>query len=190
MPVTRADFDALHGAVLRAGAVRARARRRLARMGPAGPHVHRLRERRRGHRRSATAIRRSCSALERAGAHDLARVELVHQRAGAAPREAPGRRDVRRARVLLQLGRRGERGGAEARAPLCARPLRSRQGARDVDAQRVPRPHAVHRHRRRPGEVLERIRTVARAASRTSRTTTSQRSKRRSATRAATTSAR
>ena len=38
------------GAVLRAGAVRAGARRRLARLGPGRPHVHRLRERRRGHR--------------------------------------------------------------------------------------------------------------------------------------------
>ncbi len=84
----------------------------------------------------------------------MARVELVHQRAGAAARAAARRRDVRGSRVLLQLGRRGERGGAEARAPLRARPPRRAQGARDLDAERVPRAHAVHGDRRRPGQVL------------------------------------
>ena len=49
LPVTRAMFDRADGAVLRAGAVRAGARRRLARLGPGRPDVHRLRERRRGH---------------------------------------------------------------------------------------------------------------------------------------------
>ena len=113
-------------------------------------------ERRRGHRRSVTAIRRWCKRARRAGAHALARVELVHQRARAAAREAAHRRDVRRARVLLQLGRRGERGGAEARAPLRARSLRAAASiARRLDAQRVPRPHAVHGHRRRTGEVRD-----------------------------------
>ncbi len=61
--------------------------------------------------------------------------------------------DVRRARVLLQLRRRSQRGGAEARPPLGARSLRPAEDARDLDAERLPRPHAVHRHRRRPGEV-------------------------------------
>ncbi len=95
---------------------------------------------------------------DRAGGQALARLELVHQRAGAAAREAADRRDVRRARVLLQLRRRGERGGAEARAPLRARPPRRAQDPRDLDAERVPRPHAVHGDRRRPGEVRARLR--------------------------------
>ncbi len=39
---------------------------------------------------------------------------------------------VRRARVLLQFGRRGQRGGAEARAPLRARPLRRRRRSASI----------------------------------------------------------
>ena len=50
MPVTREMFDQWHGPVLRAGAVHPRARRGLARLGPGGADVHRLRERRRRHR--------------------------------------------------------------------------------------------------------------------------------------------
>ena len=48
LPVTRAMFDEVMVPLLRAGAVHPGARRRLARVGPAGPHVHRLRQRRRG----------------------------------------------------------------------------------------------------------------------------------------------
>ena len=93
--------------------------------------------------------------------------------------QAPHRRDVRRARVLLQLRRRSQRGRAEARAPLRARSLRRRRRSRvDLDAERVPRPHAVHRHRRRAGEVRDRASVPIRPASRTSATTTSRRSKR------------
>ncbi len=110
------------GALLRAGAVHPGARRRLARLGPGRPDVHRFRERRRGHRARPLPSGDGQGARD-AGAHAVARVELVHQRAGVAPREAAHRRDVRRARVLLQLRRRGERSRAEARAPLCARSL-------------------------------------------------------------------
>ena len=46
------------------------------------------------------------------------------------------------------------------------------------DAERVPRPHAVHGHRRRPGEVRDAASAPIRRASRTSATTTSPRSKR------------
>ena len=112
--------------VLRAGAVHSGARRRLARLGPGRPDVHRLRERRRGHRARPLPSGAGPRA-DRAGGQALARVELAHQRAGAAAREAAHRRDVRRARVLLQFRRRGQRGGAEARAPLRARPARRRR---------------------------------------------------------------
>ena len=177
------------GAVLRAGAVPARPRRRLARLGPGGPDVHRLRRRCRGHRARSLPPGDGQGA-DRAGRPDLARVQLVHQRARAAAREAAHRRDVRRARVLLQLGRRGQRGGAEACAPLRARPLRSAQDPRHLDAQRLSRPHAAHRHRGRPGQVRQRLRPQSRRASPTSGTTTSPGSKRRSPRKAATTSAR
>ncbi len=97
-----------------------------------------------------------------AGAKDLARLELDDQRARIASREAAHRRDVRRARVLLQLRRRGERSGAEARPPLRARPPRTGQDPRDLDAQCVPRPHALHRDRRRPGEIRDGLRSQSR----------------------------
>ena len=104
--------------------------------------------------------------------------QLVHERAGVATRAAARRQHVRRARVLLQFRRRSERGGAEARAPLRARSLRAAQAPRHLDAERVPRPHAVHGDGRRPGEVRARASARARPASRTSPTTTSRRSRR------------
>ena len=99
---------------------------------------------------------------DRAGRQALARLQLAHQRAGAPARQAADRRDVRRARVLLQLGRRGQRSGAEARPPVRARPARRREDPSDHGGQRVPRPHAVHGDGGRPAEVLERIRTEPR----------------------------
>ena len=66
---------------------------------------------------------------DRPGVHDLARVELVHQRAGAAPRAPARRPHVRRARVLLQFGRGSQRGGAQARAPLRARSASARRNS-------------------------------------------------------------
>ena len=177
------------GAVLRAGAVPARPRRRLARVGPGGPDVHRLRRRRRGHRARSLPPGDGQGA-DRAGRPDLARLQLVHQRARAAAREAAHRRDVRRARVLLQLGRRGQRSGAEARPPLRARPLRPAQDPRDLDAQRVSRPHAVHGHRRRPGQVRHRLRPQPDGLHPHPVQRRRRRSKRRSRKKAATTSAR
>ena len=74
--------------------------------------------------------------------------------------QAAHRRHVRRARVLLQFRRGGQRGGAEARARAMRTTASAREKMRvDLHAQRVPRPHAVHRHRRRPGEIRERLRT-------------------------------
>ena len=82
----------------------------------------------------------------------------------------------------------------EAALKLARRYAHDRHGpekvARDLDDQCVPRPHAVHGDRRRPGQVLERLRPQSRRASRTFPTTTSRRSKPRSAMKAATTSAR
>ena len=147
-----------HGALLRARAVRAGPRRGLARLGPGRAHVHRLRQRRRRHR-AGSLPPGDGQGDQRAGGEALARLQLVHQRAGAAARQAPDRHDLRRARVLLQFRRRGERGGAEARPPLRARPLRRAQAARRVDAERIPRAHAVHGHRRRAGEVRQRLRS-------------------------------
>ena len=147
----------MDGAVLRPCAVRARARRRLARVGPERAHVHRLRRRRCRH--GARPLPSGDGPRDhRPGVHAVARVELADQRARAAPRQAPHRQHVRRARVLRQLGRRGQRGRAEARAPLRARPRRRQEIPRRLDAQQLPRPHALHRQRRRPGEIRERLR--------------------------------
>ena len=85
LPVTREMFDQWMVPLLRAGAVHPGARRRLARLGPGRPDVHRLRERRRGHRARPLPSGAGPRA-DRAGAQALARVELVHQRAGAAAR--------------------------------------------------------------------------------------------------------
>ena len=127
------DVRPVDGPVLCAGIVHSRARRGLARLGPGRPDVHRFRERRGGHRaRPLPSGARPCA--DGAGREDLARLELAHERAVAAAREAPHRRDVRRARVLLQLRRRGQRGRAQARAPVCARPARRRE-----DPRRSPR---------------------------------------------------
>ena len=70
------DVRRVHGPVLRAGAVHPGARRRLARVGPGRPHVHRLRGRRRGHRarplpsgdgQGASTSRRARSGTSRTG---------------------------------------------------------------------------------------------------------------------------
>ena len=65
---------------------------------------------------------------------------------------------VRGTGVLLQLRRRGERSGAEARAPLRARSVRRQEDPRDLHAQQLPWPHAVHGDRRRPGEIRDGLR--------------------------------
>ncbi len=176
-------------AVLCAGPVPARPRRRLARLGPGRADVHRLRRRRGGHRARPLPSGDGQGA-DRAGGEALARVQLVHQRAGAAPRPAAHRRDLRRARVLLQLGRRGQRGGAQARAALRARPLRSR--TRSASSRRST-PSTAGRCSRSPPAGRPSTPAASaptRAASPTSATTTSAGSRRPSPRKAATTSAR
>ena len=79
---------------------------------------------------------------QRAARHARPRVEPVLQRA-ADPRVRRDREAlVRDARDVLQLRRRGERGGGQARAPL---PGRRRRQARAhdhrVDERQLPRPH-------------------------------------------------
>ena len=68
----------------------------------------------------------------------------------------------------------------EAALKLARRYAHDRFGAgeepRDLDAQRVPRPHAVHGDGRRPGEIRDGLRAESRPGSRTFRTTTSRRS--------------
>ncbi len=98
------------------------------------------------------------SALTEQAGNALARLQLVHERARAATRQAADRRDVRRTRILLQLWRRGQRGGSEARASLCARPAWRREDARHRGGKRVPRSHAVHGDGGRAAEIRERIR--------------------------------
>ncbi len=129
-------------------------------MGPARPHVHRFRQRRcRDCAGSLPSGDRACA--DRTGAHGVARLQLDDQRAGAAAGQEARRRDLRRARVLLQLRRRGQRGRAQAGAALRARSFRSGEGTRDLDAQRFPRPDAIHGHRGRPSQVRQRFRPAA-----------------------------
>ena len=94
-----------------------------------------------------------------------------------APADPPGqaalRALVRRPRVLLQLRRGGQRGGHQAR-PQVRQGARSQRPLRDHHhAQVVPRAHAGHRDRHRPGEVPARLRAAAVPASSTCPTTTS-----------------
>jgi acetylornithine/N-succinyldiaminopimelate aminotransferase len=67
---------------------------------------------------------------------------------------ATDRRDLRRARVLLQPGAEAN----EAAFKLARRYAHDRYGPerdpRDLDLERVPRPHADDGHRRWAGEVL------------------------------------
>ena len=91
-------------------------------------------------------------ALTDQATDDLARVQPVYERAHAAPR-APARRPyVRRARVLLQF----RRGTNEAALKLARRYAHDRFGEKKFrvvfHAERVPRAHAVHGHRRRPAK--------------------------------------
>ena len=79
---------------------------------------------------------------------------------------------VRRPRVLLQLGRRGERGRAQARAPLPRSSAERRSHRIDRLRGRLPRPHARRRLGHRPAEVPRRLRSAARRASIASRSTT------------------
>ena len=154
------DVRPADGPVLRAGAVHSGTRRGFAGLGPAGPDVHRLRRRRGGHLARSLPSGDGARA-DRAGENDMARVELDDQRAGIETGEEACRCHVRRARLLLQLRRRGERGGAEARAALCARSFRPGEVSHRLDAERFPRADAVHGDRRRPGQVCGRLRPRA-----------------------------
>ena len=121
------------GSLLRTRGLRARPRRRVARLGSAGPDVHRLRRRRRSHL-AWPLPPGDGQGFDRASAHALARLELDDQRAGAAAGEKAGRRDLCRTRFPVQLRRRSQRGRAQARAPLRARSLRAGKIPGDLDA--------------------------------------------------------
>ena len=113
-----------------------------------GPDVHRLRQRRRGHRA------RPLPPGDGARARRSRRRKLWHVSNWftnePALRLAQRLIDahLRRARVLLQLGRRGERGGAQARAPLRARPLRRAEDS--ASSRRSTRSTAARCSRSRP----------------------------------------
>ena len=147
--------------MLRAGAVHPGARRRLARLGPGRSDVHRLRRRCCRHRARPLPSGDDPRA-DRPGLHAVACVELADQRAGAAFGQTPHRQHFCRARVLRQFRRGGQRGRAEARAPLCPRSRGRPEIPRDLDGEQLPRPHALDRDRRRAGQVRERLRTQSR----------------------------
>ena len=125
---------------LPAAADRARARSRLRGLGR-GRHA--LPRHDRGHRgvRARARASRVHRARHRAARQAGPRLEPVLQRAADPRREGDHGSLVRRPRLLLQLGRGGERGGAQARAPL---PGGRRRGAAShhvrVDARQLPRP--------------------------------------------------
>ena len=74
---------------------------------------------------------------------------------GAVPARVPG------PRVLLQLGRRGERGRAEAGAPLPDRRARAGRAHRDRRLrEQLPRPHHGRAQRHRPAEVPRGLRAA------------------------------
>ncbi|KAF1853497.1 hypothetical protein Lal_00046453 [Lupinus albus] len=92
----------------------------------------------------------------------LARLEPVPDPRGRAPRPPPRGGDLRGGGVLLQLGRRGERGGDQDRAevPRGGRP----SGAlpdRDL-RRRVPRAYPRHPRGGRPAEIHRRLRPEGR----------------------------
>ena len=94
------------------------------------------------------------------GGHAAARLQHLPQRAAGPPGQAAGRALVRRPRVLLQLGRGGQRGRPQGRPQVRQgtaghRPLRGHR-----HPQLVPRPHAGHRERHRPAEVPARLRAA------------------------------
>ena len=153
------DFDQLMVPVLRAGAVHPGARRRLARVGPGGPDVHRLRERRRGHRRSAIAIRR-WSRRSTTQARTLWHVSNWFTNEPAL-RLAKRLTDATFAERVFFCNSGAE--ANEAALKLARRYAHDRSGPQRIrvvsDAERVPRPHAVHRDRRRPGEVCDGLRS-------------------------------
>ena len=177
--MTRA-IEACHGrrARARAADLRARgrddrARRGLPRVGRRGPRVPRLRRRDRGRRARPPAPAPS-RRRARAARPALARVESLLDGADAPARGAALGAVRRRAGVLLQLGRRGERGGAQGRAQG-DRPHADRRAR-----GRLPRPDARRALRHRPAGEVGGLRAARPRGLASRGRTTSSRSRRRS----------
>ena len=100
-------------------------------------------------------------AIREAAATLLHVSNIFHNRAAGPPGQAAHRALLRRPGVLLQLGRGGQRGRAQARR---ASTPRSTAGHRPLRGHRhrqlVPRAHAGHRQRHRPAEVPARLRAA------------------------------
>ncbi len=107
-----------------------------------------------GHRHGLAG---TCASAPRAGDRPTGRQGDAHVQplpypAGRAAGPAAGGRDVRRQRVLLQFGRRGERGHDQDDAPRDVRCRQARALPDHLLRGRVPRPHPRHarRHRQSP----------------------------------------
>ena len=110
-------FRPVHGSQLRPCRLRARAWSGFASLGSERARADRLRRRHCG-QRAGSLPPGAGRGSDRAGQYPVAHLQRVHQRAGAAPGQEAGRGDLRRARVLLQLRRRGQRGCVQA-GPAC-----------------------------------------------------------------------
>jgi hypothetical protein len=165
MPVTREMFDQWMVPVLRARHVHPRSRRRIARLGPGRPDVHRLRERRR------RDLARSLPSGARQGAATSKRT-----RSGTSSNWLTNEPALRLAKRLIDATF-AERvffcnSGAEANEAalkLARRYAHDKHGAHKIrcrrGAQRIPRTHAVHGDGGWAGEILEGIRSQSRRAS-------------------------
>ena len=170
----RGDRPNARSRVLRPLSARVRARRRSATVGRGRQAVPRLLRR---HLPSPPRPRPSgVVARDREqSAQAAARLEPALQRAAGAARRAAGRALVRRPRLPLQQRRRGQRGGDQAGAHVTGTRQRRRPLRDPHRARLVPRPHARHHRRHRPGKGPARLRAAAARASATCRSTTSPR---------------
>ena len=121
--------------------------------------VPRLHRRDRGDRARPLAIR-GRRRDPRAGGDAPARLEPLPHPAADPPGQAPGRALVRRPRLLLQLGRGGQRGGDQARAEVRQGDARHRPWSTSSPCAARSTAGRSATCRRRPGEVPPRLRAA------------------------------
>ena len=126
-------------------------------LGSAGQRVYRLFRRHRRHGAGPLSSGAGRGA-KNSGRNPVASEQRLYQRASAAPCQQAHRRHLRRSRFLRQLRRGSERGRLQAGALLRLPPSQPVQKQNHRLPQRVSRPHALYRFRRRPAEIFRRLR--------------------------------